>query len=252
MTESHVLELVLPALNMKGKVPDVFTEFKSLINLDFSHNKLFGELPTTIGNIRSLKHLNIRNNGFTGQIPPSWTGLTKLETLSFGGNQLSGIFPPLFLCNLGNLRHLEFENMNIGGNLDCLAYCHKLESLRAANNKVTGELRAIADLPLLRVIRLNDNYLMGKLPESLFLIPGGEIYLDRNLLDMPSGSICAPQLALCEVPHCNTRACDTANATFLQENDVFAAQDMAKFNDHIWNESVYTLVYKLVPSIQNY
>lgn len=68
-------------------------------------------------------------------------------------------------------------------------------------------------------------------------------FLDKNLLDLPSGSICANALTLCELPHCNTNACrNSLNTTFLQENNHFESKDIYRYNEQIWNDSVTTLV----------
>ncbi|KAK9281085.1 hypothetical protein L1049_003978 [Liquidambar formosana] len=91
-----------------------FAYLGSLVNLNFSRNKLQGPIPSYIGQMKDLRYLSFSRNDFTGAIPRELAQLTSLEVLELSSNSLSGEIPPDF-SKLEHLHILLLDHNHLSG-----------------------------------------------------------------------------------------------------------------------------------------
>lgn len=99
-----------------GLIPQSFTNFDSLRNLNLSRNHLQGPLPSYINKMEDLKFLSLSLNNFTGAIPWELTQLASLEVLELSANSLSGEIPSEF-SKLEHLNVLRLDHNNLTGRI---------------------------------------------------------------------------------------------------------------------------------------
>ncbi|KAL8110658.1 hypothetical protein AgCh_026410 [Apium graveolens] len=140
--------LYLSGNDFKGAVPDHLSDLcPSLVELDVSANSLFGSVPEGFGACSSLEVFDISHNNFSGKLP--------IDTL----------------LKLSSLKNMMFGFNNFVGDLsDSFSKMIKLETFDVSSNKLSGVIPVgICQDPRnsLRVLYLQNNELIGPIPESL-------------------------------------------------------------------------------------
>ena len=94
----------LDGLGLTGSIPDWFTDFYRLQELNLSDNALTGEIPSILGDMSVVRNFNISNNQLSGEIPPGFAkigsigGTTIMSSLRINGNpDLTGPIPMEFM-----------------------------------------------------------------------------------------------------------------------------------------------------------
>ncbi|XP_077216638.1 uncharacterized protein LOC143851178 [Tasmannia lanceolata] len=157
---------------LSGSIPPSLYNLSSIYLFVVSSNQLHGILPQEIGlALPHLQTLLLSSNQFTGQIPISLSNASGLVELDFAGNRFSGPVP----TSIGRLKGLLV--LNVWGNwlksdlgfLTSLANCTHLLTLALHENNFTGELpNSIANLSTqLSWLTLGANHITGSIPVGI-------------------------------------------------------------------------------------
>lgn len=134
----NLVDLDIRFNNMKGKVPDEFSNMVNLESLSMSDNSFTGELPS-FSRMHRLKSLRAASNHFVGELP-SFEDNYRLKTIDLSDNKLSGSISPTFLesVDTSETLYVDLSRNRIGG-------------------KVPGELARFEKMTFF----LKDNYIYG-------------------------------------------------------------------------------------------
>ncbi|KAK4255548.1 hypothetical protein QN277_008535 [Acacia crassicarpa] len=205
---SSLRHLDLSFNNFSGDIPVSFGQFQRLELLELVSNLLNGTIPSSLGNISSLRVLRLAYNpfapspipvefgnlknieelwlascNFVGSIPASLSRLTQLWNLDLSINRLNGSIPEL-IVGMKSLVQVELYQNSLSGELP--VGMSKLTNLRrfdASTNMLTGTIPDELCQLNLESLNLNDNQLVGHLPESIALSPNlQELKLYNNTL----------------------------------------------------------------------
>lgn len=140
--------------------------------LDISENNFSSAItPNWFWNATRLTSLNIRYCHFYGQVPDAVGKMTSLEQVYFQQNNFMSTMILSSFKHLCNLKLLDLENSNTGGDItelmERLPNCHwnKLETLDLSLNNISGELpNWPAPLTNLTYFSMTGNNLTGILP----------------------------------------------------------------------------------------
>ncbi|XP_073310948.1 receptor-like protein EIX2 [Primulina huaijiensis] len=128
------------------RLPNCFSNFKSLRYLNLASNNLSGKISGSFGSLQVLQWLHLRNNSFTGGFPASLRNHTMLEIIDLGENRLTGNIPDW----IANSTHV------------------KLVVLRLRKNFFNGSIPLnLCNLPQLQVLDLSSNQFSGAIPKCL-------------------------------------------------------------------------------------
>ena len=225
--------------SLSGTIHPLFFNISSITKIDVGNNQIQGHLPSDIGiTLPNLEIFTAGINQFIGSIPVSISNASNLFTLNLGSNKLTGKVPSLeklnkmrlfsitqnhlgnggannvcFLCSLTNatnLRDLEINGNNFGGNLpECIGNISNtltffyldsnkisgnipsvlgnlinLEDIEMWNNKFSGIIPSIiGNLHKLQYLDLSQNNFVGNIPSSLGNLTNLlELYIGYNNL----------------------------------------------------------------------
>ncbi|XP_057793326.1 probable leucine-rich repeat receptor-like protein kinase At1g35710 [Salvia miltiorrhiza] len=182
LTNLYVLDISQNSIF--GVIPPEIGSLSKLIHLDLSHNKLFSELPLSLSNLTNLQLLAISQNNIFGAIPSGIGHLQHLIVLDLSHNRISGSLP----SSLSQLTRLEFlkldANMLEGVFEAGIQMLPSIKTIGLSNNSIEGripfEFGDVANAQFLN-IDLSQNYLRGRVPESLSHLDG--IDLSNNRLE---------------------------------------------------------------------
>lgn len=94
-----------------SRLPDTFGNFKSLQELDISHNPLDDAFVKLLAPLETLEYLNMGYSNLSYIHPESFAKMTSMKRLVLSGNDLDGLAAGLF----ANLAHLESLELNFCG-----------------------------------------------------------------------------------------------------------------------------------------
>ena len=217
--------LTMSGNNLTGSIPPELGNLTNLQSLSLSNNNLTGQVPPELGNLTNLQSLSLATNLLTGSLPLSFAGLTNLETIGCRrtegvcvpatdefrewtrqvrarGNIENSFDVPFCdeidasaLENLykaangdGWVRSdgwLEDENLGRwhGVQIDSIG---RVSSLDLSGNGLSGSVPdALGFLANLKLLRLGNNALTGRLPLSLAGVPLEEFDYDGTSICMP-------------------------------------------------------------------
>ena len=171
-------QLILGDNNLSGELFPNLQNCTRLYSLDLVNNKFSGEIPKWIGEkMSSLKLLRLRGNMFSGNIPEQLCGLPHLHILDVVLNNLSGSIPK---C-LGNLIASSSGNLLASMSDYPRRHADYLEHMELVVKGQEMEFERI--LPILNLIDLYSNNILGDIPEELTnLTTLGTLNLSRNTL----------------------------------------------------------------------
>ena len=159
--------------------------------INMNQNYITGSIPTSLGyDIPSLKHFDVSYNELTGPatlIPQELLGTNvknTLRNLFLGHNPFEAGPIPTFIYTLSNLRELSIHATNRGKSIGNAAAgngtstsatlsplikaLQELVLIDVHDNAITGTIpKEIADIPTLRYLLLQRNYLSGTVPPEI-------------------------------------------------------------------------------------
>ncbi|KAM3268458.1 hypothetical protein P3S67_031399 [Capsicum chacoense] len=163
--------------NMRGEIPDFFSNFTSLVVLNFANNSLSGAIPQWLFNLPALSILALPMNNFIGFIPPMIHLESSLfptmigeapgiRSISLSGNKLRCSIPESFFHASNVHQVLVLSNNILSGTIQRnLGNCKSLIYLNLGQNKLTGSvLEEVERITSLRYLDLNGNQFKGSFP----------------------------------------------------------------------------------------
>jgi Leucine-rich repeat (LRR) protein len=88
---SSLSTLILRNCKISDSLPNDFSQYGSLLQLDLSFNNISGQLPQSLFSLSTLNYLFLGNNSLTGSLPSGKS--SSLVNIDLSYNQLSGSFP---------------------------------------------------------------------------------------------------------------------------------------------------------------
>lgn len=162
LTESFIHLSQLSTLNVAGNELDedalnMICQIETLVNLNFSRNKLQGFLASKLSDLRDLNSLDLAENDIEG-IDYALSGCTKLQTLNLSGNRLGKVTSPQLASNSG-LVELDLSRNRISNTFFTQsASFPRLEILNLSHNSLTSLAGDIdVNLPSLATLLLLQN-----------------------------------------------------------------------------------------------
>ncbi|CAN4096090.1 unnamed protein product [Withania somnifera] len=146
--------------NMRGDIPDFFSNFTSLEVLNFANNSLFGAIPQWLFNLPALSILSLPMNNFKGFIPPMIQLKSSLfpTIVNLARNKLQGPIP----TQLENVNVIDLSLNNFVGSIPaCIAEAPGIRSVSLSGNKIHGNCKSLIYL------NLGQNKLTGSVPNEL-------------------------------------------------------------------------------------
>ncbi|KAF5828610.1 hypothetical protein DUNSADRAFT_17323 [Dunaliella salina] len=137
----------------------------SLQRLKLSYNGLSGEISGGIKVHKRLSSLELQANELQGTLPTEIGQVSSLRLVLLSSNKLEGTVPPDICSNASRLSSLAIDDNNFSGLLD-LTHCKKLTYVAAKGNNLAPNLDEA--LPELKSVFLEDNSLVGALPDDIF------------------------------------------------------------------------------------
>lgn len=186
-----------PQLNASfGRGWSLMTDLQAsllLTNLSLTNTSLMGEIPSFLGNLGSLSVLTLAYNKLGGSIPSSFSSsnLQQFQANNQLGPQLSGDLHDV--GNMLSLTQLWLHGNEFSGVLPPnLTNSISLTNLRLNDNKLVGPIpESYRSLPL-SVFAVENNQLDGPVP-----IIGGKFTYNNNLFCQSTmGVACAPQVTI--------------------------------------------------------
>lgn len=121
-----------------SKLPDTFDKFKSLEELDISHNPLNDAFVKLLAPLKTLVYLNMGYSNISHIAPSSLSKMTSIKRLILSGNNLHNLEVGLF-ANLTHLESLELNSCGLEGPLNATVFFHNftytdLKELQLAGN----------------------------------------------------------------------------------------------------------------------
>ncbi|RZB52907.1 receptor-like protein 7 [Glycine soja] len=181
--------------NFSSPVPETFANFPNLTTLHLSSCELTGTFPEKIFQVATLSVLDLSFNYHLYGSLPEFPVNSPLQTLIVSGTNFSGAIPPS-INNLGQLSILDLSNCHFNGTLpSSMSRFRELTYLDLSLNDFTGQIPSLnmsnnlthldftrngftgsityhfGGLRNLLQIDLQDNFLDGSLPSSLFSLP---------------------------------------------------------------------------------
>ncbi|KAL5976470.1 hypothetical protein ACLOJK_020803 [Asimina triloba] len=190
----RVLSLDYSPLNKTGwSLPPTLQDSPQLMNLSLIGTNLVGPLPDFLGGMVSLTALKLSYNSLSGKIPSSYQG-SELQILwlnnQLGSTKLTGLID--VVASMPSIRQLWLHGNQFTGTIPVeIENCSALTDLRLNDNELVGPIpNGVTKLPL-QILALDNNKLTGSIPKVVF-----ENYtFAGNLFCQSSpGTPCAPQV----------------------------------------------------------
>lgn len=215
----NLKELLIDGNFLSGEIPLNYGGVAPLEVFSMSDNNFTGELPWSFQDLNNLRVLDMSQNILEGAIPKRWAGgMESIEELVLSGNWLTGNLPEL--QNWDNIRilmldqniftgdipkwikdvtsleemHLQWnafeDSPGFTGVIPNMASLVGLRILNLQGNDFSGEIPI--NLPLsLTELRLNDNELVGEIPQSIELMENLEMFtFENNYIDFMPTKVC--------------------------------------------------------------
>lgn len=166
VTGMSSLERLLIANNkVTGELPCTLLG-QPIHSIDLSSNELRGRIPECFSNAASLEELNLASNRMEGSLPALPENLSALIA---SDNSLSGSFPDVFR-SAKSLSSIALARNRFHGVIAPGAFPNTVQEVRLANNALSGKLPDdLFQLPHLRIFSGAFNQFFGDLPSSTFV-----------------------------------------------------------------------------------
>ncbi|XP_022142795.1 phytosulfokine receptor 2 [Momordica charantia] len=181
----RVTKLVLPNMNLKGKISQSLAGLDQLIWLNLSYNQLEGGLPTEFSSLKQLQVLDLSYNKLSGPVTNATSGLKSVRILNISSNSFAGDFPQLM--GFQNIAAFNISNNSFTGEVSS-QICNSSNVIQVVDislNRISGVLQDMENCSKsLKHFRADYNLLTGNLPDSLyslssleyFSIPGNSLF----------------------------------------------------------------------------
>ncbi|XP_009588734.3 receptor-like protein EIX2 [Nicotiana tomentosiformis] len=196
--------LEFTSCNMRGEIPEFFSNLSKLVVLNLVNNSLSGAIPYWLFNLPSLSILALSMNNFEGFIPP----MIQLKSSRFptivnlARNNLQGPIPsqlvnvnvidltlnnfvgsiPTLIGEAPGIRSISLSGNKIHGPIP-ESFCREgniLQVLDLSNNSLSGTIRRnLGNCKSLIYLNLGQNKLTGSVPKELERVTSLR-YLDLN------------------------------------------------------------------------
>lgn len=132
-----------------SQLPDTFHKFKSLQELDISHNPLNDVFIRLISPIETLEYLNMGYSNLSYVSPTSFSKMTSMKRLVLSGNDLYNLEAGLF-AGLTRLESLELNNCGLQRSLNATLFFNNLTYTDITELQLAGNpLQVAKEGPLL-------------------------------------------------------------------------------------------------------
>ncbi|XP_062076440.1 receptor-like protein EIX1 [Humulus lupulus] len=123
-----------------GNISDCWDSFHHLYILNLEYNKLFGEIPSSI-QTNTIETLQLGHNNFSGSLPSSLENCTSLRVLDLPSNSLEGPIPSWIGEKLNKLVFLSLKSNKFNGSIP-LNLCHltQIQILDFSLNDLSGAI----------------------------------------------------------------------------------------------------------------
>ncbi|KAM3345388.1 hypothetical protein P3S68_025097 [Capsicum galapagoense] len=160
--------LEFTSCNMRGEIPEFFSNLTSLVILLLANNSLSGAIPYWLFNLPSLSALDLSMNNFEGVIPPSIQMKSSLfpSIVNLARNKLQGPIP----TQLENVNVIDLSLNNFVGSIPAqVGEIPAIRSISLSGNKIDGPIPEsfCQSTNVLQVLQLSNNSLSGIIPRSL-------------------------------------------------------------------------------------
>ncbi len=142
--------------NLTGTLPDLV--LPELVDLVLQGNDIGGTLPDFSG-LPKLEQLNLNSNEING-VFPDFAANPELEIVTMDANLITGAVPEF--PNAAHLRTVSCFFCQLSGNLPTFSNNQELQNIYLGRNAIEGEIPDF-QLPVLRILNLNQNELTGDL-----------------------------------------------------------------------------------------
>ncbi|CAK9167071.1 unnamed protein product [Ilex paraguariensis] len=214
---NKVSQIQVQILNLKGTLPKNLNQLPMLSNLGLQKNQFSGMLPSFSG-LSELRYAYLGHNNFDTIPSDFFNGLVKLEVLALDYNPLNattGWLLPSELQNSIQLTNLTLMSCNLVGPLP--KFLGNMSSLSSGDG-MTGPIDAVStlgslnskipenigNLTLLKDLNLNDNDLVGLIPDSLASMDLFSLDLNNNQFMGPIPKFKAANVTYESNPFCQS------------------------------------------------
>ncbi|KAK7840236.1 receptor-like protein eix2 [Quercus suber] len=171
-SSTNLVFVDLSSNQLKGSIPNIFGNMKSLEQLFLNDNQLEGGIPKSLGDICTLHELYLSSNNLNGQVLDFFHNLQgcakdSLESLHLGKNQITGPMPNFAI--FPSLRELDISNNKFNGTLGGrIGSLYKLEYLDIRSNMLEDVISeaVLSNFPNL-YLDLSQNSISGTIPQCL-------------------------------------------------------------------------------------
>jgi Leucine-rich repeat (LRR) protein len=167
----EVSEIFLPAIGLKGELPQEIGLLTGLTDLTLYGNEISGVLPNSMKRLTALKQIIMHDNKLDGPLPDIFTNM-NLSLLNLANNNIAEELPDS-LFDMTSLITLNLAKNNIDAEIGQFALLGNLQALFLEGNLIYGGLGEwiITQWPNLEVLDLSDNFLMSSVPAAIFWHP---------------------------------------------------------------------------------
>ncbi|WVZ95238.1 hypothetical protein U9M48_041029 [Paspalum notatum var. saurae] len=142
-----------------------------VVSLELKSLQLAGQVSPSLANLTSIARLDLGNNSFIGPIPHSLANSSSLTVLNLIMNRLSGIIPPSLFSASSQLVFVDLTMNLFSGRIPDFQRMPMLRILRLADNFLSGNIPAsLGNISSLIEISLSSNNLSGHIPAQLYNI----------------------------------------------------------------------------------
>ncbi|KAJ4978398.1 hypothetical protein NE237_009178 [Protea cynaroides] len=156
---------------LTGSIPDSFDECWNLERFQVQNNGFWGEFPDALWSLPKIKLIRAENNRFSGEIPESISMAAQLEQVQIDNNSFISKIPP----GLGRVRSLYRFSASLNGLFGDIPenYCDSpiMSIMNLSHNSLMGRIPELTKCKKLVSLSLADNSLTGEIPTSLAQLP---------------------------------------------------------------------------------
>ncbi|XP_020553455.1 receptor-like protein 12 [Sesamum indicum] len=176
---SHPTTLSLSGCDLRGSFPNMIFQLPTLENLDLSFNQLLTGSILQFHQNASLRTLLLLDTNFSGPLPNSIASLdlfhprflTGLIYVDLSRNFFTGSIPSFYMSK--NLQRVDLSDNSLSGSIPkSLFSLPSLRILRLSNNQLSGRVYEFSTLhfPHIVALDLSRNKLEGQIPKSFFTL----------------------------------------------------------------------------------
>jgi Leucine-rich repeat (LRR) protein len=169
--EQAVSEIFLPAIGLKGELPQEIGLLTALTDLTLYGNEISGRLPNSMKRLTALKQIILHDNKLEGALPDIFTDM-NLSVLNLANNNITGELPDS-LYDMTSLITLNLAKNDIDAEIGSFALLVNMQALFLEGNQIYGGLGdwILTQWPKLQVLDISDNFLMSSVPDAIFRHP---------------------------------------------------------------------------------